>query len=76
MVYSSKNRDLPARVFLSVGTKEIAKGVGRVLRFAEVLQSRNYADLELERYVFLDQTHTAGIGATMSRGLLFLFGGR
>lgn len=74
--YSSKHRDLPARVFLSVGTNEGAEHVGRVLRFAEALQSRNYPGLELERHIFLDQTHSAGIGATMSRGLMSLFGGR
>ncbi len=73
--YCSEHRELAARVFLSVGADEVAEHVGRVLRFAETLESRKYSSLEVERHVFQDETHVSGIAPTVSRGLVKLFGG-
>ncbi len=62
-------------MFLSVGVDERpAKHVGNVMRIAEVLRDRNYNGLELQRDIFPNQTHTSGLGATLGRGLLWLFG--
>lgn len=73
--YADKHKDLKARVFLSAGVDERpAKHVGNVMKFAEVLRDRNYPGLELQRDIFPNQTHTSGLGATLGRGLLWLFG--
>jgi uncharacterized protein len=72
--YAVKHKDLQARVFVAVGADEPAEHMGNVAKFAEVLRERNYPGLALERDIFLNQTHTSGVGATMSRGLLWLFG--
>jgi predicted alpha/beta superfamily hydrolase len=72
--YAAAHKDLQARVFVSVGADEPARHLGNVAKFAEALRDRNYPGLALEREIFANQTHTSGVGATMSRGLLWLFG--
>jgi predicted alpha/beta superfamily hydrolase len=72
--YAAKHKDMKARVFVGVGADEQAAHVGNVAQFAETLQDRNYPGLALQRDIFPNQIHTSGIGATMSRGLLWLFG--
>jgi uncharacterized protein len=71
--YADKHKDLKARVFISAGVDEGGDHVGSILRLTEALQDRNYPGLELQRDIFPNQIHTQGIGATMGRGLLWLF---
>ena len=50
--------------------------VSSVLRLSGSLMSRTYPGLVLKRHIFSDETHLSVGGATLSRGLVFLFGSR
>ena len=72
--YAANNSDLPARVFMSVGTAELDHMITDMEKMAKALRDRSYSSLELMTHVFDGETHLSVIPATMSRGLRAVFG--
>jgi predicted alpha/beta superfamily hydrolase len=72
--YAANNSDLPAQVFMSVGSAEPEYMITDMENMARALRGRNYPSLELTTHVFDGETHLSVIPATMSRGLRTVFG--
>lgn len=77
--FSECNRELKAKVFLSVGALEaiyepaFARMVGNVEEVRDILSSRDYLGLDLKMHVFEGETHLSVIPGTFSRGLREVF---
>ena len=76
VTFAADHTDLPARVFLSVGSEEGSAMVPPMKQFAEALQDREYPGLQLETVVFEGETHASVVPAMMSRTLRVLYGRR
>jgi len=77
--YASKNNDLDANVFLSVGTLEAGFDmfpgmVSNVEKLSETLNNRKYSKLKLSTCLFENETHFSVMPATFSRGIRELVG--
>lgn len=75
--YALSGRPLRARVFLSSGALEDGTGGHQMTSdfktFADRLKSRDYPGLELRTHVFEGEDHGSVLGATLSRGLRFIY---
>jgi len=75
--YALSGRPLRARVFLSSGALEDGTGghpmTSDFKAFAERLKARDYAGMELRTHVFEGEDHGSVLGATLSRGLRFIY---
>ncbi|MBN1222404.1 MAG: alpha/beta hydrolase [Candidatus Aminicenantes bacterium] len=80
--YAKNHSDLPARVFISVGSLEEREGnqrdaelamVSNMHRLAKILRERNYPNLRLTTHVFEDETHISVTPATLSRGIRMVY---
>jgi len=74
--YASSNSNLPATLFLSVGSEEEStevKLVSLIEEMAENLRQRDYPGLKLTLTIFPDQTHLSSVPPTYSYGLRNLF---
>lgn len=69
--FFEKHKDLPVRLFLSVGEKE---GLLQPVRsFMEVLKGRNYQGLDLETRIIEGEGHASNKAEAYNRGLRFVF---
>ena len=71
--YSENHSELPAKVFMSVGSLEGKSMTPVMTEFADTLRSRNYNGLYLTTYVFEGETHTSVVPAMISRTLKVLY---
>ena len=71
--YSENQTELPAKVFMSVGSLEGKSMTLMMTEFADTLRSRNYNGLYITTYVFEDETHTSVVPAMISRTLKVLY---
>lgn len=72
--YAAARRDLPVRLFVSVGELEdLARPVGA---FVEVLRGREYSGLALETRVIEGERHSGNKPEAYNRGLRFVMGNR
>jgi predicted alpha/beta superfamily hydrolase len=71
--YASSHKDLPVRLFLSVG--ELEEMAGPVGEFMQILRDRNYAGLDMETRIIAGERHASNKPETYNRGLRFLFQG-
>jgi predicted alpha/beta superfamily hydrolase len=69
--YASDHKDLPVRLFLSVG--EIEDLAEPVQQFMQVLSERNYTGLELETRIIEGERHAGNKPEAYNRGLRFIF---
>ena len=81
--YAQVTRQLPARVFLSVGLEEPDGDLSETIcfcmvtnlrRLVETLERRQYEDLEWHVHYFEDENHQSVLPGTASRGLRFIYG--
>lgn len=81
--YAQVNRELPARIFLSVGLEEYDEQrpetdcfcmVRNLRRLIETFERRRYEGLEWQVHYFEDENHQSVVPATVSRGLRFVYG--
>jgi uncharacterized protein len=70
---ATNNNSLSAKVFMSVGSCESARMVAGFQEMANVIQNRQYEDLELITHIFEGETHISVVPATISRGLRAIF---
>lgn len=75
--YAATNKDLPKRVFMSVGELEGLESGSTMKSYmqemSERLEGRNYPNLIFKSHVFEGETHQSGIGTALNRGLRFTF---
>jgi len=72
--YASSHKDLPVRLFLSVGElEEMARPVNE---FMQILKDRNYPGLEMETRTIAGERHASNKPETYNRGLRFIFQGK
>jgi predicted alpha/beta superfamily hydrolase len=72
--YFSQHKDLPVRLFLSVGDAETLKYP--VMEFMKTMTERNYTGLELKTMVIADEGHASNKPEAYNRGLRFVFIGK
>lgn len=82
--HARQRRDLPARVFLSIGAYETTGRsprhmttdmVGDMTRFEQVLRSRRYPGLRIESEILPDEDHLTVLPRTITHGLLWALPG-
>ena len=76
--FASTRKPLPVRAFLAVGLLEQQMDprypmVTDLRAFVQRLEQRKYQGLELQAHYFEDETHGSVVGATISRGLRFVY---
>lgn len=69
--YASSHKDLPIRLFLSVG--ELEEMAGPVGEFMQILRDRNYTGLDMETRIIAGERHASNKPETYNRGLRFIF---
>ena len=69
--YAGQHKDLPVRLFLSVG--EIEELAGPVHEFMQVLSDRGYTGLEMETRTIEGERHAGNKPEAYNRGLRFIF---
>ena len=69
--YASKHKDLPVRLFLSVG--EIEELAVPVQEFMQVISERGYSGLEMETRTIEGERHAGNKPEAFNRGLRFVF---
>ena len=72
--YASAHKDLPVRLFLSVG--ELEEMARPVQEFVDVLNQRNYTGLEMETRLIAGERHAGNKPEAYNRGLRFIFQGK
>jgi predicted alpha/beta superfamily hydrolase len=70
--YASKHTELPAKLFLSVGSLEMQM-VSNLKELVEILEQRKYRGLEWESHVFEDEGHISVWGTAICRGISSAF---
>jgi predicted alpha/beta superfamily hydrolase len=70
--YASTHKDLEADVFMSSGALE-NRTADHLNKMADKLLSRNYKNLNLETFIFENESHVTCYPAALSRGLVELF---
>ena len=80
--YAATHKSLPARVFFSVGLDEETEYentgfkfamVSTLREFVQVVTERHYDGLTIGTHYFEDERHNSVSGATISRGLRFIY---
>lgn len=71
--YAVSHKDLPVRLFMSVGNLESPWMINNMKKMSEQLLLRNYPNLELETHVFENETHESCYAASISRALKVLY---
>ena len=74
--YAGTHKSLAARVFFSIGVDEDSEfphSVSDLRQFARVLTERRYEGLTVDTHYFEGERHNSVGGATISRGLRFIY---
>jgi len=71
--FSTSHKDLPVKLFMCVGGLESESYINNMEKMAQLLRSRNYPSLELETFVFENETHGTTGPASICRGLKILY---
>ena len=70
---ANENGSLNAKVFISLGADESEKMLDGYNRMLEVLKKRAYKGLELEYYLFQDESHMSVFPAAFTKGLISIY---
>ena len=71
--FAASHKDLPVKLFMCVGGLESESYINNMEKMAQQLLSRNYPSLELETFVFENETHGTTGPASICRGLKILY---
>ena len=71
--YAVGHKDLPVRLFISVGSLESPWMINNMKKISEQLLSRNYPNFELETHIFENESHESCYAASISRALKVLY---
>jgi predicted alpha/beta superfamily hydrolase len=72
--FSESHRDLPARLFMSVGGLEEGPQIENVRKMAALLESRHYPGLGVVTQVFDGEWHASAYPASVMRAFTVLYG--
>jgi predicted alpha/beta superfamily hydrolase len=70
--YATQHTELPAKLFLSVGSQE-KQMVSDLEELVKILKQRKYIDLEWESHLFEDEGHFSVFGTAVCRGIASVF---
>jgi predicted alpha/beta superfamily hydrolase len=71
--YASTHKDLPAKLFICAGSLESEPMLENMNKMSKRLRSRNYPSLELETYIFENETHASCYAGAISRALRVIY---
>jgi predicted alpha/beta superfamily hydrolase len=74
---SRKDKELPIKLFLSVGSREINSQwnvVEDLEKFYGQIKARDYSSLAIQMMIFDDETHNSIFPSALTRGLRFVYG--
>lgn len=75
--YAASHTNLSKKVFLSVGSREFKEGpqgmIDNTKKLVEMLESRNYPDLDISFTTFEDETHESVVGIAIQKGIEKVF---
>ncbi len=71
--FAASHKDLPVKLFMCVGGLESESYINNMNKMGKLLRSRNYPNLELETFVFENETHGTTGPASICRGLKILY---
>ncbi len=71
--FAASHKDLPVSLFMCMGGLESESYINNMNKMAKLLRSRNYPNLELETFIFENETHGSTISASIGRGLKILY---
>ncbi len=72
-----KDKELPVKLFLSVGSREInsqSNMVEDLEKFYDQITARSYSSLATQIIIFDDETHNSIFPAALTRGLRYIYG--
>lgn len=72
--YAANHSDLPAKVFMGVGSLEPETVVNNVRKLDQILQNRGYDNLRLKTHIFEGETHLSVVPYNFTRGLQVVYG--
>lgn len=72
--YNAGNRNLPAQVFISVGSCEENDMQPLMHQLAASIRAHNYKGLQLNEHVLENETHTSAVTTALNHGLRILYG--
>ena len=71
--FAASHKDLSVSLFMCVGGLESESYINNMEQMTKLLRSRNYPNLELETFVFENETHGSTVSASVARGLKILY---
>jgi predicted alpha/beta superfamily hydrolase len=71
--YADGHKDLPVKLFMSVGSLEAEAMISDMKKMESQLRSRNYPNLDLQTHIFEDETHPSAYAAATSRALRVIY---
>ena len=71
--FAASHKDLAVKLFMCVGGLESESYINNMEKMGKLLRSRNYPNLELETYIFENETHGSTVSASIGRGLKILY---
>jgi len=71
--FAASHQDMAVKLFMCVGGLESESYINNMEQMTKLLRSRNYPSLELETFVFENETHGSTISASVARGLKILY---
>ncbi len=71
--FAASHKDLPVKLFMCVGGLESESYINNMNKMDKLLRSRNYPNLELETFIFENETHGTTGPASICRGLKILY---
>ena len=71
--FATSHTDLPARLFMCVGSLENEWYLDNMKKMGQLLRSRNYLNLKLETLIFENETHGTTGPASLCKGLKILY---
>ena len=72
--FFENHKDLPARLFLSIGRYEDQNTIAGVKEMADLLQSRNYPNLDVRTNIFEGEGHNTAYPGSIMRAFVNLYG--
>jgi predicted alpha/beta superfamily hydrolase len=71
--YVDTHKDLPVKLFMSIGSLENIPSIADMFEMAGRLESHNYPKLKLETHIFENETHASCYAGAISRALRVIY---
>jgi len=71
--FNAGHKQLPARVFISVGEKEESNMVPLMQQLVKAMREHNYEGLNIEDHILANESHTSVVATAFNQGLRSLY---